>query len=276
MSTSADGGLTWGARARTANAASGLGGQPRGAAERDRRGPDQQRQRDRDPRLPLHQRRRELGQHDRGSPHRRPTPSPAACAPPLPSAEIDARRQGLRGVAGLPLPQRLRGQRHRHEHVDRRAQLVAGGSHPDRRRRSAVDHFIPGLAVDRSTSGDERPPRRSRTTTTRTRSCTDGDVPARRRASSRRRTAARPGRSPVQLAGPMSLTWLATTSQGYMVGDYISTSFSSGRARPLFASANPPSGGVFAEAMFTSPTSTGPSASPGDPPDPSARRSSSS
>ena len=39
-----------------------------------------------------------------------------------------------------------------------------------------------------------------------------------------------------------------------MVGDYISTSFASGSARPVFASATAPSGGVFAEAMFTSPT----------------------
>ena len=40
-----------------------------------------------------------------------------------------------------------------------------------------------------------------------------------------------------------------------MVGDYISTSFASGIARPFFASANPPSGGVFDEALYTSATS---------------------
>ena len=39
-----------------------------------------------------------------------------------------------------------------------------------------------------------------------------------------------------------------------MVGDYISTSFASGSAHPVFASATAPSGAVFAEGMFTSPT----------------------
>jgi len=61
-------------------------------------------------------------------------------------------------------------------------------------------------------------------------------------------------RGAVQLAGPLSLTWLANTNQGFMVGDYISTSFASGTARPVFASAGPPSGAL-AEAMFTSATS---------------------
>jgi hypothetical protein len=57
----------------------------------------------------------------------------------------------------------------------------------------------------------------------------------------------------VQVAGPLQLAWLANTNQGRMVGDYISTSFASGAARPVFASATAPSGGVFAEGMFTSP-----------------------
>ncbi len=37
------------------------------------------------------------------------------------------------------------------------------------------------------------------------------------------------------LAGPMTLTRLALTTQGYMVGDYISTSFSGGLAYPVIA-----------------------------------------
>ena len=36
-----------------------------------------------------------------------------------------------------------------------------------------------------------------------------------------------------------------------MVGDYISTSFTSGGVRPVFASASSPLGGSFNEAMFT-------------------------
>jgi hypothetical protein len=57
---------------------------------------------------------------------------------------------------------------------------------------------------------------------------------------------------PQQLAGPMTLSWLANTSQGRMVGDYISTSYVGNNAFPIFASATPPVGSVFQEHMFTS------------------------
>ena len=50
---------------------------------------------------------------------------------------------------------------------------------------------------------------------------------------------------------PMPLAWLANTSLGRMVGDYISTSFSNGHAFPVFAVATAPSGSTFNEAMFT-------------------------
>lgn len=50
---------------------------------------------------------------------------------------------------------------------------------------------------------------------------------------------------------PMPLTWIANTTQGRMVGDYISTSFSNGRAFPVFAVATAPTGSTFHEAMFT-------------------------
>jgi hypothetical protein len=50
----------------------------------------------------------------------------------------------------------------------------------------------------------------------------------------------------------MSLSWLADTTGGRMVGDYISTSFTSdGLAHGVFAVGNPPLGGVFDEAMYT-------------------------
>jgi hypothetical protein len=57
---------------------------------------------------------------------------------------------------------------------------------------------------------------------------------------------------PETLAGPMMLSWLANTSQGRMVGDYISTSYVGRNAFPVFASATAPVGGVFQEHMFTS------------------------
>jgi hypothetical protein len=49
--------------------------------------------------------------------------------------------------------------------------------------------------------------------------------------------------APTQLAGPMTMSWLPDTSQGRMVGDYISTSFSNGLAYPAIAVANPPTAG---------------------------------
>lgn len=55
------------------------------------------------------------------------------------------------------------------------------------------------------------------------------------------------------LAGPMRLPWLALTNQGFMYGDYISTSVNRmDRALPVFAVARPPTGETKHEAMFTS------------------------
>ena len=47
-----------------------------------------------------------------------------------------------------------------------------------------------------------------------------------------------------QLAGPMKLTWLPLTDQGFMVGDYITTSIVPGDddATPVFAVAQAPTG----------------------------------
>ena len=63
-------------------------------------------------------------------------------------------------------------------------------------------------------------------------------------------------------SGPMDLTSLALTSQGYMVGDYESTSFSGGLAYPAIVFANAPRNSVFDEATYTvtggfNPTATG-------------------
>jgi hypothetical protein len=108
-------------------------------------------------------------------------------------------------------------------------------------RGSGVDHFIPGLAVDRSTSGSSAHlvvtfyyyPNTNCTTAT----CqlnvgfstsSDGGVT---------------WGSNKQIAGPMTLTWLPNTSQGRMVADYISTSFVGGPAFPAFAVASAPTSG---------------------------------
>jgi hypothetical protein len=114
---------------------------------------------------------------------------------------------------------------------------------------SGVDHFIPGLAVDPATSGAGAhlaltyyyyPTAACTTTTCRLdvgyASSPDGGA----------------SWSPANaLAGPMSLTDIAATSQGPMVGDYISTSFNAaGTAATVFAIGNPHTGSVFDEGIW--------------------------
>ncbi|MEY9836385.1 sialidase family protein [Streptacidiphilus sp. EB103A] len=117
---------------------------------------------------------------------------------------------------------------------------------------STVDHFIPGLAVDPATSGSTAHlaltyyyhPVANCTAS----SCQlDVGYVSSTNGGSTWTTA-------TQLAGPMSHSWLPSTTQGTMVGDYISTSFSAGTAHPVFAVATAPVGSVFNEAMYT-PTS---------------------
>jgi hypothetical protein len=57
----------------------------------------------------------------------------------------------------------------------------------------------------------------------------------------------------VQLAGQMSLRWLPNTSQGRMVGDYMSTSFAGGKAHGLFTVATLPTGTVSRDCASATP-----------------------
>jgi hypothetical protein len=114
---------------------------------------------------------------------------------------------------------------------------------------SGVDHFIPGLAVDRSTSDGSAHlvltfyfyPVANCTTST----C-QLDV-----GFSTSADGGATWTSNAQIAGPMTLTWLPNTTQGLMVGDYTSTSFVGSPAFPAFAVASAPMGGIFNEATFT-------------------------
>lgn len=56
--------------------------------------------------------------------------------------------------------------------------------------------------------------------------------------------------APIQLAGPMSLSSIAQTTSGPMVGDYMATAFSGGQAFGILAFANPSTGSFFDEAMY--------------------------
>ena len=94
---------------------------------------------------------------------------------------------------------------------------------------STVDHFIPGVAVDKATSGGSIHvgvayyfyPNTSCTFA----SCqlSVGYLSSTNGGSS--------WSAPTQLAGPMTMSWTPNTSQGRMVGDYISTSFGSTKIR---------------------------------------------
>jgi hypothetical protein len=58
--------------------------------------------------------------------------------------------------------------------------------------------------------------------------------------------------TPVALGGPMNLSWLPDTFSGRMVADYIGVGFGTGgKAYPVFALANAPVGGLFQEAIYT-------------------------
>jgi hypothetical protein len=114
---------------------------------------------------------------------------------------------------------------------------------------STVDHFVPGIGVDRSTSGAT-----ARVALTYyfypTANCTAAtcqlDVGY---VSST--TGGSTWSAATQLAGPMTLSWLPNTSQGRMFGDYISTSvLAGGRAFPVISVASAPAGTTFNQAMF--------------------------
>jgi len=102
---------------------------------------------------------------------------------------------------------------------------------------STVDHFLPGIAVDPSTSGNTAhlgvvyyfyPDAACTSSTCQLSvgfiSSTDGGVS---------------WSVATQLAGPFTNTWFPLTTQGYMVGDYNSASFISGKAYTVFAAALP-------------------------------------
>jgi len=114
------------------------------------------------------------------------------------------------------------------------------------------DHFIPGIAVDPATSGATAHlglsyyyyPEAN---------CGKANTPACQLVggfiSSGDGGATWGGTR--QTSGPMALTWLPLTSQGYMVGDYESTSFSGSLAYPAIEVANAPVGSLFDEATYT-------------------------
>lgn len=114
---------------------------------------------------------------------------------------------------------------------------------------SGIDHFIPALAVDPTTSGSSAhlalvyyylPVANCDTTTCQLDvgyvSSSDGGTT---------------WSASTQLAGPMNVTWLTSTVWGYMTGDYITVSYSGGLAFPIFPVAFAPNGTTLNQAIYT-------------------------
>jgi hypothetical protein len=114
---------------------------------------------------------------------------------------------------------------------------------------STIDHFIPGLAVDRSTSGKQ-----AHITATYyyypDSTCNDSscqiDV-----GFTTSQDGGKTWTAGKKLAGPMKISWLPGSQNGPMLADYLSSSYVGGKAFGVFMLAKAPSGGVLNEAAYT-------------------------
>jgi hypothetical protein len=115
-----------------------------------------------------------------------------------------------------------------------------------------VDLFIPGLGIDPKTSGNSA----HLALTTYAYSDTNCNVSTCRlfvgfttsQDGGKTWTAAK------VLAGPMELSWLPNSQNGLMVADYLGTSYVNGNPFGIFAVAKTPSGGKFNQGMYTTTT----------------------
>jgi hypothetical protein len=125
---------------------------------------------------------------------------------------------------------------------------------------STLDHFIPGIGVDPSTSGATAHVAihyyfYSQTKcTTATCKLGVGYISSHNGGST--------WNPPVRLAGPMQLKWLPNSQNGLMVADYIATAFNNGIPHGVFAVAAAKAGTTFNEATFTAQGLTVPETGP--------------
>jgi len=114
---------------------------------------------------------------------------------------------------------------------------------------STIDHFLPGLAVDPTTSGSS-----AHLAVTfyfyPVANCSDATCKLGVGFISSQDGGNSWAKGKI-LGQGMNNSWLPDTSLGRMVGDYISTSFVNGKAFGVFAGALPLSGGKFREATYT-------------------------
>jgi len=112
-----------------------------------------------------------------------------------------------------------------------------------------VDHFIPGIGIDATTSGAAAHvalhyyyyPESNCTVST----CQlfVGYIASANGGAT--------WNDPTAMAGPMQLSWLPQSQNGLMVGDYVATVFTNGVPHGIFAVAQASSGSTFSEAMYT-------------------------
>jgi hypothetical protein len=113
---------------------------------------------------------------------------------------------------------------------------------------SGADHFIPGLGVDPATAGTTA---KLGLTYYFYRNAACGTACDLEVGYLQSVDGGASWSTPTVLAGPFSTTLCPDTSAGRMVGDYISTSWVGGRAFGAFAVAQPPSGGfAFDQAIY--------------------------
>jgi hypothetical protein len=114
---------------------------------------------------------------------------------------------------------------------------------------STVDHFIPGIGIDLATSGATAHVAvhyyyySQSNCTVSTCQLSVGFISSANGGTT--------WNAAVTLAGPMLLGWLPNSQNGLMVGDYIATVFTTGIPHGVFAVASANSGMTFNEAMYT-------------------------
>ena len=230
MATSADSGLSWGPP--TPPPTTPRPGRPaRGPARRPRRGP-----------VRRFRRRHGAFSSDNGGPPgtppcRSPPDRPTSSrGPHLAAANCrdQPRRHGLRRLAGQPLRTRRYRQRHRPQHLGQRHHLVAGHPHPARPGRQQRRPLHPRPRRNRASAG--RPHAARADLLLRHQSaCCGGSTCQIQAEFASSLDNGQTWSAPQILSDPMQLGWLAPTTQGVMVGDYISTSFLAGQQRVVGA-----------------------------------------
>jgi hypothetical protein len=128
---------------------------------------------------------------------------------------------------------------------------------------SNIDHFIPGLAVDRTTAGPSTA--LALTYYTEQPAGCSGSTCEIQASFCSSLNNGQTWTAPQKLSDPMQLGWIAPTTQGAMVGDYMSTSFLAGQQRVLNAfpiGFAPTTNGLLNEPMFSAAEKVRPGTNP--------------